>query len=53
VTTTPYIAIYDRMGKLAKAYDKAPSVDEMIATVQKIAPLKQNRKAKATSHHKA
>jgi thioredoxin-related protein len=36
VTTTPYIAIYDSKGKLAKAYDKAPTVDELIAEVQKI-----------------
>lgn len=36
VTTTPYIAIYDHTGKLAKAYDKAPTVDELITEVQKI-----------------
>lgn len=36
VTTTPYIAIYDRKGKLVKGYDKAPTFDELITAVQKI-----------------
>ena len=36
VATTPYIAIYDRKGKLVKAYDKAPKVDELLAEVKKI-----------------
>ena len=35
VSTTPYIAIYNRKGKLVKAYQKAPSVDELIATIKK------------------
>ncbi len=35
VTTTPYIAVYDHKGKLVKAFDKAPTIDELIATVKK------------------
>jgi thioredoxin-related protein len=35
VKTTPYIAIYDSKGKLVKAFDKVPSMDELIATVKK------------------
>jgi thioredoxin-related protein len=35
VATTPYIAVYDKKGKLVKAYSKAPTVDELIATVKK------------------
>jgi thioredoxin-related protein len=35
VRTTPYIAIYDRNGKLVKAYDKAPTIDQLIAQVKK------------------
>jgi len=35
VQTTPYIAVYDRKGNLVKAYDKAPTMDELIATVKK------------------
>lgn len=35
VSTTPYIAIYDRNGKLVKGFSKAPSIDELIATVKK------------------
>ena len=35
VRTTPYIAIYDRNGNLVKAYDKAPSIDQLIAAVKK------------------
>lgn len=35
VRTTPYIAIYDRKGKLVKAFEKAPTMDELIATVKK------------------
>lgn len=36
IGTTPYIAIYDKNGKLAKAYEKAPSVDELVAEVKKM-----------------
>jgi len=35
VRTTPYIAVYDRKGKLVKAYEKAPTMSELIATVKK------------------
>ena len=35
VRTTPYIAVYDHKGKLVKAYDKVPSMNELIATVKK------------------
>ena len=35
VSTTPYIAIYDRNGKLVKGFSKAPSIDVLIATVKK------------------
>jgi thioredoxin-related protein len=35
VTTTPYIAVYDHKGKLVKAFEKAPSMSELIATVKK------------------
>jgi thioredoxin-related protein len=35
VATTPYIAIYDHKGKLVKAFDKVPPIDELIATVKK------------------
>jgi thioredoxin-related protein len=36
VHTTPYIAIYDKNGKLAKAFEKAPTVDTLVAEVKKI-----------------
>ena len=36
VKTTPYIALYDRNGKLAKSFDKAPGVDELEADVKKL-----------------
>ncbi|MGZ3750156.1 MAG: TlpA family protein disulfide reductase [Mucilaginibacter sp.] len=35
VTSTPYIAVYDRKGKLVKAFDKVPSMAELVATVKK------------------
>ena len=35
VRTTPYIAIYDRKGKLVKAFEKAPTIPELIAAVKK------------------
>ncbi len=35
VATTPYIAIYNRKGKLVKAFEKAPTINELIATVKK------------------
>ena len=36
VRTTPYIAIYDKNGKLIKAYDKPPTADTLAAEVKKI-----------------
>jgi thioredoxin-related protein len=35
VATTPYIAIYDHKGKLVKAFDKVPPMDELVAAVKK------------------
>jgi thioredoxin-related protein len=35
VKTTPYIAVYGRDGKLVKAFDKVPSMDELLLTVKK------------------
>jgi thiol-disulfide isomerase/thioredoxin len=36
VHTTPYIALYDKNRKLVKAWDKAPSVDEMADAAKKL-----------------
>jgi thioredoxin-related protein len=36
VKTTPYIAIYDKKGKLFKVFEKAPSMEELAATVKKV-----------------
>src|SRR6202012_5874603 len=35
VKTTPYIAVYDHKGKLIKSFSKAPTIDELIATIKK------------------
>ncbi|HVV54501.1 MAG TPA: thioredoxin fold domain-containing protein [Mucilaginibacter sp.] len=35
VRMTPYIAIYDKKGKLVKAYEQAPTMNELVATVKK------------------
>jgi len=35
VRTTPYIAVYDRKGNLVKAFEKAPTIDTLIAAVKK------------------
>ena len=35
VTTTPYIAIYGRNGKLVDAFDKAPKIPELLEAVKK------------------
>jgi thioredoxin-related protein len=35
VRTTPYIAIYNHKGKLVQAYDKVPSMEELIIAVKK------------------
>lgn len=36
VKTTPYIALYDKKGKLVKAYDKVPKIDELSDEVKKL-----------------
>ena len=36
IKTTPYIALYDKNGKLVKAYEKAPDMKELFATVKKV-----------------
>lgn len=36
VRMTPYIALYDKNGKLDKAWEKAPPVDELVAEVKKL-----------------
>ena len=36
IKTTPYIALYDKKGKLVKTYEKAPKVDDLVAEVKKI-----------------
>jgi len=36
VKTTPYIALYDKNDKLVKAYDKAPTIDELATEVKKL-----------------
>lgn len=36
VKTTPFIAIYDRTGKLVKAYEKVPAIDDLMGTVKKV-----------------
>jgi thioredoxin-related protein len=35
VSTTPYIAIYDKKGKLVEAFDKVPKIPELLAAVKK------------------
>ncbi|MFI5137380.1 MAG: TlpA family protein disulfide reductase [Sphingobacteriales bacterium] len=36
VHTTPYIALYNKNGKLLKAYEKVPDVDTLLAEVKKM-----------------
>jgi len=36
VHSTPYIALYDKKGKLVKAWEKAPKVEELAQEVKKI-----------------
>ncbi len=36
IQNTPYIAIYNRDGKLDQAYDKVPTVPVLMATVKKV-----------------
>lgn len=35
VQTTPYIAIYNKQGKLTKAFSKEPKIDDLVAAVKK------------------
>lgn len=35
VQTTPYIAIYDRKGKLSKAFSKEPKIEDLVVAVKK------------------
>jgi len=35
VSTTPYVAIYGKNGKLVKAFDKPPVIDSLVAAVKK------------------
>ena len=35
VATTPYVAIYDKKGKLIRAFNKLPAIDTLAATVKK------------------
>ncbi|MDB5016501.1 MAG: thiol-disulfide oxidoreductase [Mucilaginibacter sp.] len=36
VKTTPYIALYDKTGKLVKTYEKAPKIEDLAEEVKKI-----------------
>lgn len=36
VRTTPYIAIYDKTGKLAKTFEKAPEMKELLEATKKV-----------------
>ncbi len=36
VSTTPYIALYDKNGKPAHYYEKAPKIEELVAEVKKL-----------------
>jgi thioredoxin-related protein len=36
VQTTPYIAIYDKYGKLFQAYDKVPKIPVLMGTLKKV-----------------
>lgn len=36
VQTTPYIAIYDKNGKLAQAYDKVPKIPVLMDAIKKV-----------------
>lgn len=38
VQTTPYIAIYDRKGKVSKTFSKEPEIKDVVAAVKKVAP---------------
>jgi thioredoxin-related protein len=36
VATTPYIALYDKIGKPAHYYDKVPKIEELVAEIKKL-----------------
>lgn len=36
IKTTPYIAIYDKKGILAKTFEKAPTMDDLMGEVKKL-----------------
>jgi len=36
VSTTPFVAIYDRNGKMIRYFDKPPKVEDVIAAVKKV-----------------
>jgi len=36
ISTTPYIAIYNSKGKLVRAFDKVPKMEDLLATVKKL-----------------
>ncbi len=36
VKTTPYIALYDKHGKLTNAYEKPPKIEDLAETVKKL-----------------
>jgi thioredoxin-related protein len=36
VKTTPFIALYDKDGKMVKYYEKAPTIDDLAAEVKKL-----------------
>ena len=40
VTSTPYIAVYDNKGTLVKAFEKAPTISTLIATLKKASAKK-------------
>jgi thiol-disulfide isomerase/thioredoxin len=36
VRTTPYIAVYDKNGKLSQTFDKVPEMKDLVAAVKKV-----------------
>lgn len=36
IKNTPFIAIYDRNGKISKTYDKVPTIPVLIAAAKKV-----------------
>lgn len=35
IETTPYIAVYNRSGKMVKGFAKAPTIEDLLAAVKK------------------